>query len=200
MNVDAIRRMAKMMGEEAFGEFIAQSEMNEDQVAAIHRALAGPKGAEGPPKMKLFHTSSLTTSIRAAAEGGEVTEEAVAYQLKRGNDGIALLFDVASSARCESIYYNVTIIMEGVLAAKVPLTADFCSTLLACSDIFNINTVEGVQSFIERIVDAEGLPESERAKVVRELQGLVSDYGVAATEAQKELFARYASPAPITQT
>lgn len=52
--------------------------MDEDQVAGIHQALAGPSGDEGPPKMKLFHTSAPTTSFRAAAVGGEVTEEAVA--------------------------------------------------------------------------------------------------------------------------
>ena len=196
MDVSNIVSMAKAMGEDGFAEFLDTSGLPEETVVGIKKILNAHKQTNNQnpaPEMELFHTSTNTTSITLAAKSGEVTTEAVEYQLLRGPEGVQLLISAAGDARCESMYGNVSVIMEGLLAAKSPITAQFCSICMASSDIWEWRTAQGVQTFIDSLVMAEGLPETDRGEVVRELKEHVEYYKPPLTDEQNALFRKYAS-------
>jgi len=173
VNAKQVLNMAKMMGEEAFGEFLTESGMSSEQIEAINKVLrsgAGGGGDQGPPLMSLNHTTNPTTSIMAAAAGGDVTEEAVAYQLARGSKGVDLLISAAGRASSEWMSHNVQVIMEGILEAKVPFTERLASTLMSSSDLFRVRTAEGLSDFISTVVNAEpGMGPEDKAECISEL-------------------------------
>ena len=210
VNAEQVLHMAKLMGEEAFGEFLTESGMSSEQIEAIHKILrsGGDNNVcEGPPLMTLFHTSNPTTSIMAAAAGGDVTEEAVAYQLARGSKGVDLLISAAGRASSEWMSHNVQMIMDGILEAKVPFTERLASTLMSSSDLFRVRTAEGLSEFISTVVNAEpGMGPEDKAECISELyndyvKDAVKDGSLELTAEQLSLFAPHiGAPPNETQT
>ena len=144
-----MEQMINQMGEERFAEFLSQASSNgmpEELIAAL---MAKRSAKSGAPQMELYHSSTKTISIKVAATEGEVTPEAVQYQIKKGTDGIKLLEDAACAAKCESMYHNVETILQEILEAKMSFSSSLAFAVMGSSDIWS-RTLEGVQNYINR--------------------------------------------------
>ena len=108
-----------------------------------------------------------------AAKEGEVSDEAVDFQIKKGPLGIKLLEQAAGEARCESMYFNILTIFQGFRRHNIAFSESFVHNLRYSSDIYS-KDLSGLTQFLEEVVDAEpGMSLEDKGSFLRSLQNEV---------------------------
>ena len=134
---------------ELLGQLMSGGYGSEDLFSALMQRVSAKSGA---PLMDLYHGSNKTTSVLQAAKEGEVSDEAVDFQIKKGPQGIKLLEQAAGEARCESMYFNILTIFQGFKRHNVAFSERFAHNLRYSSDIYS-KDLSGLTQFLEEVVD-----------------------------------------------
>jgi len=124
---------------------------------------------DGHRGMEVFSTSSRTYSLKLAATEGEVEEYFILKELAKP-DGVKRLEDICGDAYSESMYHNIFIILDVLLAKDAPFSAKFMSTLHACW----FDSSRTWKEFFDQVVNAPKNDPKERIKFFEMVEGEVN--------------------------